>query len=333
MYSKQMDEPYFELRLQRSFLEWCNTLKIGRTKLRTVVEQERANIMYGQLALMPSGFGTLEEVSKSEFNFFLGFKSWKNLYGKTDYKDFSRVQQFLDHVKNVWFCNEGDKERQEAGLQRYLSYLADIFCHPDQRTDKIPVLISSVGGAGKTSVLNTVLPGLFGAIHFEECTSMHAVDPRFNARSKFVIHKLIDEIGEKLCLKAMSTRKFLRLEHKGIDVVQFGVQDYYNLTVCCNVFKPVLDPCEKRRYVVCNCGTHLAAGTPEGDEHLNSLFQAIEHPDFSEDLAFYLLNYDQPFDPKFNPLQSGTKCQRNSTGTARPQSPSSVTPTTLPNET
>jgi len=101
MYSKQLDEPYFEVRRQRSFLEWCNTLNIGRTKLRTVVEQERANILYGQLAFMPSGFGTVEEVSKSEFNLFLGFKSWKNLYGKTYYKDFSRVEKFLQHIKKI----------------------------------------------------------------------------------------------------------------------------------------------------------------------------------------------------------------------------------------
>jgi len=143
---------------------------------------------------------------------------------------------------------------------------------------------------------------------------MHVVDPRFNARSKFVIHKLIDEMGEKLCLKAMSTRKFLRLEHKGIDAVQFGVQDYSNLTVCCNVFKPVLDPGENRRYMVCNCGTHLAAGTPERDEHLNSLFQAIEHPAFSDDLAFYLLNYGQPFDPSLTPPMA-----RNVNGTGQEQ--------------
>jgi len=75
---------------------------------------------------------------------------------------------------------------------------------------------------------------------------MHSIDPKFNAHSKFLIHKLLDEMGEKLCLKGMSTRKYLRPEHKGIDAVQFGVQDYSNLTAYCNVFKPVLDPCGKK---------------------------------------------------------------------------------------
>jgi len=313
------NEPFFNMSAQRGFLEHCAIFKTAdkQTSLRDIVTDLYAEIAWAQLCFYPTNFkgegiANIYTNGRNAFNMFLGFRVWKKMVDKTEYTDFSKVETILKHIKEVFFWNDDQPELQEEGSKWFVKYLGCMFCRPWARTDKMPILISKVGGVGKSAFFLWFIDQILGSLYGEEITSQHQMDPRFNAREQFLILKFFDDIETKNT-KAMCTRKYIKVEHKGIDHVDMGTPDFSNLVKADNSYKPSKDSGNLRRDVVLDCNIKYAAGTPMGDRYLNELFSAFECPTTAADFALYITREwekDPVWEKKYSPPTAlGTKTQ------------------------
>ena len=157
---------------------------------------------------------------------------------------------------------------------------------PYTSLEKTPIFVSSVGGVGKSLFILWFISELLGNLYGEEATSKHGLDPKFNARARFVLLALLDDL-KQADIKAVQSAKRLRVEHKGVDAEdcpKFG-----DLTMNSNYFEPVVTEKRYRRNVPSECCVDYKCSTPDGDAYLKALAAAFADPDTAEDFGYHLL--------------------------------------------
>ena len=257
----QNAEPIFDVKNHRHFLESQTTHRVDQISLRTIVMGIYHQLHYSQLCFYPTdrngrGAENIHLENRNAFNMFLGFRVWR--YLEEDYKDFSKVEIILKHFREVYFYNDGNTELQEEGTKWFVHWLAKVFCEPWRRSEKLPIFVSKVGGVGKSCFFQWLINTIFGSMYAEEVTSQHQLNQRFNARSRFLILRFIDDMMKKVDTKAISTSKYLRIEHKNIDHVDCGALDFSNIAMAANTYRDSGDPGDKGEtwLLTVGLGTH-----------------------------------------------------------------------------
>ena len=331
--SWETKEPFFDGMSQAKFFESCRQKKIAYSQqsdhdadsdddgssvekhsLYDAIFSIFEDLSYNGLCFYPINMnGESGEVHFMEnhraFNMFMGFRSWKLLRGKTCYKDFRNVEILRQHIYKVLFYEDGDEDQQKKNGDWFIKGLAAKFCRPWERINKVPAFISEEGGVGKSAFLLWIMDNIFGTMYADEITNEHQLDPKFNARARFMLWALYDDIGKKLNLKAMATRKRMRIELKGVDC-EMNVPDFRDMFVCSNTFNPVTYERGERRAVPSECFTGFTSKKNGGKEYLNTLFSVLEtergkpNLDAVEDFAFYLTEIwkkDPTWDVQYTP--------------------------------
>jgi len=287
----------------------CVKYKIEDTKCSysafDAVNDVREDIQYAAACFYPHGMNGegLEKVQihgKQGFNLFMGIKIWPKLRGKQGIKNQKNLDTVLRHVYEIMWYNGGDKQKQKECGDWFLKFLAFKLFAPYTALEKTPIFVSAVGGIGKSLFILWFIAELLGNLYGEEVTSKHGLDPKFNARARFVLLALLDDL-KTVDIKSLQAAKRLRVEHKGIDAEdcpKFG-----DWVMNSNSFEPVVTEKGDRRNVPTECCVDFKCSTVEGDAYLKELAAAFAAPDTAEDFGFFLWElYKQ--DPEWNFLYS-----------------------------
>ena len=278
----------------------------SRYSLYAAIEDIMPEITYTKACFYPHGMdgNGLDKVNignHKAFNLFMGFKIWPTLIGKTEIKNQENVDILLHHIHKILMFNEGDQAKQQECGNWFELFLAYKLFQPYDKLEKVPVFTSAEGGVGKSVLILWFIDKLLGNLYGEEVTSEHQLDPKFNARARFLILALFDDMKHKLDLKAQATKRRLKVEHKGVDAED--CPDFKDMVVNSNVFECVADEKGGRRYVHSECCIDYAVGKPDGPAYIDKLLQALDDPVTAEDFAFHLRSVWQAhkWDKKYSP--------------------------------
>ncbi|KAA6368563.1 MAG: hypothetical protein EZS28_035911 [Streblomastix strix] len=208
--------------------------------------------------------------------------------------DFSRIQPFLNHIKNVL----AGKVDTDINYEYIINWFASIF---QQVKLKIGTMMNFIGqyGCGKSFAIETIyeLLGIFALKNVDELTKIFG---KFNALASTAILINFNEISDATDsfnlqhkMKSAITQASGIIERKGIDSVESEI--WSNFTCTCNDVNAI--PAEKgnRRFQYFTCNNEFA-GEREYFQNLCKDIQPQKQGEYNDEFMGVLLHYFRTLD-------------------------------------
>ncbi|KAA6380986.1 MAG: hypothetical protein EZS28_023486 [Streblomastix strix] len=249
---------------------------------------------------------TFQEKNKEGcINMFTGFA-----YKEIQTNDFTQIQPFLNHVKNVL----GGKVDTEQNYEYIIKWFASIF---QQVKLKIGTMMNFIGqqGCGKSFSIETIyeLLGIFALKNVDELSKIFG---KFNALAATAILINFNEIQDATDsfnlqhkMKSAITQASGIIERKGVDSVENEI--WINFTCTCNDVNAI--PAEKgnRKFQYFTCKNEFA-DKREYFQNLCKDIQPQKQGEYNEEFMGILLHYFRTLDIQgFDAEDSIVQASRN----------------------
>jgi len=223
----------------------------------------------------------------TEFNTFLGFN---HLYDPEFIVDENKINPWVFHIENV--LADEDKNVSEY----LLNWLAHLVQKPSQKIG-INIVIKSVrGGAGKDTFLDFFRDYVLGSEFTESHNDIDSLFKNFNSQAQKCVLTLLSEVGgggaaykNHNKLKDITTRKWQRIEKKGIDA--YDTRDYNNYWMYSNDDWIVKMDETDRRNLAISCSTKYVGLGDHKTDYFNNLY-AHSNEECGEHFFQYLCQRD-----------------------------------------
>ena len=232
-----------------------------------------------------------------EFNTFLGFN---HLFDPEFKVDENKINPWVFHIENV--LADEDKNVSEY----LLNWLAHLVQKPNQKIG-INIVIKSVrGGAGKDTFLDFFRDYVLGSEFTESHNDIDSLFKNFNSSAQKCVLTLLSEVGgggaaykNHNKLKDITTRKWQRIEKKGIDA--YDTRDYNNYWMYSNDDWIVKMDETDRRNLAISCSTKYVGLGDHKKRYFNNLY-AHSNKECGEHFFQYLCQRDiSDFYPRMIP--------------------------------
>ena len=223
-----------------------------------------------------------ENTDDKNINLFQGFK-----YTEIKTDDFSIIQTFLDHIKNVICCKNEEK------YNYMLQWWANIIQNITVKNSSMPVIFGGQG-SGKSFVVET-LCDLLGNYALCNVDDLDKVFGKFNGLIGMNLVININEppeAGEKFSfngkIKSKLTQKKIVQETKGID--QIEIESYANYILTTNSYGPIKEEKGNRRFIYYETD-NSKCGDKEYFDNLCKPIQSVKQGDYNPEFMGVLLHY------------------------------------------
>jgi hypothetical protein len=223
----------------------------------------------------------------TEFNTFLGFN---HLYDPDFIVDENKIKPWIFHIKNVL----GDEDEKVS--EYLLNWLAHLIQKPNQKIG-INIVVKSVrGGAGKDTFLDFFRDYVLGSEFTASFNNINDLFKDFNSQAQKCVLTLLSEVGgggaaykNHNKLKDITTRKWQRIEKKGVDA--YDARDYNNYWMYSNDDWIVKMDETDRRNLAISCSTKYVGLGAHKSEYFKTLVNAT-NMDCGEHFFQYLCQRD-----------------------------------------
>ncbi len=212
------------------------------------------------------------------------YNLWSGFDVKREYvKDWPLGKKFLNHL----FDNICDGNKKSYCY--LLSWIADIFQHPERKPGVALVLRSEGRGTGKSKV-SEVLNHLIG-FHSEKVSNMDHLLGKFNEHLSTSIMIVVEEsfwAGNKANagkLRDMITSPTIRVEIKGGAIMEF--ESFHRIMMITNNDWAIPANKDERRYFVLDVGEHQKQNRP----YFKSMTNDLEKGGYAQLMDFFM-TYD-----------------------------------------
>lgn len=191
-----------------------------------------------------------------------------------------------DHLKKILCAGNADY------WQMFQYWLAHLVQKPGVKIEIMPIF-QGEQGTGKSIVFDKLFPILVSAAHYHEIDDMNQLFDKFNSDHDKKIICVLNEIGtygkdhgQSGKLKSITTRKKMKVEHKGKD--KYEVSDTCNFVLATQMINPVKIETSNRRYAPITCSSERIGDV----EYFNKLEKAINPDTVSRFLYKWLYEID-----------------------------------------
>ncbi len=212
------------------------------------------------------------------------YNLWRGFNVKSEYvKNWPLCEKFLIHLLDN-IC-DGNKKNYHY----LLSWIANIFQHPEEKPGVALVMRSEGRGTGKSKVAE-VLTKLIG-FHSVKVSNLKHLTGNFNAHLSSAILTTVEEsfwTGNKTdagILQDMITSETMTMERKFADVIE--LKSFHRIIMITNHDWAVPASHDERRYFVLDVGEHQK----QNRAYFKSLTEDLEAGGYGQ-LMDYLINYD-----------------------------------------
>ena len=223
-----------------------------------------------------------DNTDDKNINLFQGYK-----YKEIITDDFTIIQTFLNHIKNIICCKDEEK------YIYFLTWWANIIQHITVKNTSMPIIYGGQG-SGKSFVVETLCE-LLGNYALCNVDDLDKVFGKFNGLIGMNLVININEppeAGEKFQfngkIKSKLTQKKIVIETKGID--QIEIDSYANYILTTNSYGPVKEEKGGRRYIYYETD-NSKCGDEEYFNNLCKPAQPIKQGDYNPEFMGVLLHY------------------------------------------
>ncbi len=270
----------------KSFSEWGEALQIPYIDKRGIGNSLNAVLAWKRNPKRRTCSGMIFRPSSEVRRLQDGgnYNLWSGFDVKREYvKDWPLGQKFLNHL----FDNICDGNKKSY---RYLlSWIADIFQHPEKKPGVALVLRSEGRGTGKSKV-SEVLNHLIG-FHSEKVSNMDHLLGKFNEHLSTSIMIVVEEsfwAGNKANagkLRDMITSPTIRVEIKGGAIMEF--ESFHRVMMITNNDWAIPANKDERRYFVLDVGEHQK----QNRSYFKSMTNDLEKGGYAQLMDFFI-TYD-----------------------------------------
>lgn len=224
-------------------------------------------------------------LQKDELNTWVGFEA-----KPVDTIDMSKIQLFLNHIKEVWASNN------DVFYNYIITWLAHIIQKPWIKT-RIAILIQGDQGSGKGVICDFLMRHLFGMALSEQTIGIDKLVQRFNscvssklfinANELVAISDAFNNVFDRL--KPLITDDFIQVEQKGIE--PFTIDNNANFLLTTNHNHTIKLEGGDRRYATFSCDNKYT----KDYDYFNKLTESLNQ-ECANHLFTYLKQYNITID-------------------------------------